>query len=421
MKKTLLVSTAIVATGLFASGAFAQEKPMGPLTVGGYFNTLTAVNNANRDQASATNAAASGAVNKRNKAIFTEGEVHFKGNTKLDNGLEIGFRAELELKSDTDQIDEIWIDFRGAFGRVILGQNDPATREMARIAPNGSRTNILVGINGWGYTGMARAIATNAAAGEPYYGDTNGVFDKGDAEKIQYFSPVFSGFQLGLSYAPDGSENRFSSAGSVTHGQATNTQLFLASNGSGSFGDVFDIAVTFVNTFSGGFGVNAMLGLQSADPEASLLVGQTTLDADGRQTGFNGALILSFAGFDFGGTFAYVPQKSTGARLGAAVANAKTKFTDVTFDLGVAYTTGPWKAAITYLHADMESMAQTVTTGSSLKVDKYLLSGSYLIGPGLEVSAGLAHEKIKYDATAANVAQNADKGTTLFVGTSFQF
>jgi len=420
MKKTLLVSTAIVATGLFASGAFAQEKPMGPLTVGGYFNTLTAVNNANRDQASATNAAASGAVNKRNKAIFYEGEIHFKGSTKLDNGLEIGFRAELELKSDTDQLDEVYIDFRGAFGRVILGQDDAATRTMARIAPNGSRTNILVGINGWGYTGMARAIATNAAAGEPYYGDTNGVFDKGDAEKIQYYSPVFSGFQLGLSYAPDGSEDRFSSAGSVTHGQATNTQMFLASNNAGTFGDVFDIAATYVGKF-GDLGVNAMLGLQSADPEASLLVGQTTLDADGRQTGFNGALILSFAGFDFGGTFAYVPQKSTGARLGAAVAGAKTKFTDVTFDLGVAYTTGPWKAAITYLKADMESMAQTVLTGNSLKVDKYLLSGSYLIGPGLELSAGLAHEKIKYDPTAAGVPQNADKGTTLFVGTSFQF
>jgi len=420
MKKTLLVSTAIVASGLFASGAFAQEKPMGPLTVGGYFNTMTAVQNNNRDIASATNAAASGGVNKRNKTVFTEGEIHFKGSTKLDNGLEIGFRAELELKSDTDQIDEIWIDFRGQFGRVILGQNDNVTREMARIAPNGSRTNLLVGINEWGYTGMARAIATNAAAGEPYYGGTNGVFDKSDSEKIMYFSPVFSGFQIGLSYQPDGSENRFSSAGSVTHGQATLTAPFLTSNGSGTFGDVFDIAVTYVNTFSG-FGVNAMLGVQSADPEASLLVGQTTLDADGRQTGFNGGLILSFAGFDVGGTFSYAPQKSTGNRLGAAVAGAKTKFVDVNYDLGVAYTTGPWKVAVTYLHADMESMAQTVTSGSSLKVDKYLLSGSYLIGPGLEISAGLAHEKISYDPTAAGVNQNADKGTTLFVGTSFQF
>lgn len=420
MKKTLLVSTAIVATGLFASGAFAQEKPMGPLTVGGYFNTMTAIQNHNGDQASATNAAASGGVNKRDKTIFYEGEIHFKGSTKLDNGLEIGFRAELELKSDTDQLDEVWIDFRGTFGRVILGQNDNVTREMARIAPNGSRTNILVGINEWGYTPLARAIGANGAAGEPYFGGTNGVFDKSDSEKIMYFSPVFSGFQLGLSYQPDGSENRFSSAGSVTHGQATLTAPFLTSNGAGTFGDVFDIAATYVNNFSG-FGVNAMVGVQSADPESFIALNAGTLDADGRQTGMNAGLILSFAGFDFGGTVSYVPFKTKAARSGAAVANAKTKFVDLNYDLGVAYTTGPWKAAVTYLHADMESFAQTLTSGDAVKVDKFLLSGSYLIGPGLEVSAGLAHERIKWDRTAAGVTQNDDKGTTLFVGTSFQF
>ena len=421
MKKTLLVSTAIVATGLFASGAFAQEKPMGPLTVGGYFNTITAVTNQTADQASATSAAATGGVNRLDKTVFYEGEIHFKGNTKLDNGLEVGFRAELELKTDVDQIDEVWIDFRGTFGRVLFGQNDNLTREMARIAPNGSRTSLLVGINEWGYINSSRAISANGLAGEPFYQGTNGVFDKSDSEKIWYLSPVFSGLQVGISYQPDGSENRFSTSGGTTFTNTQGTAPFLLKNNAGTYGDVFDVAATYVNTF-GGFGINAMLGVQSADPESSIIIGNgQTLDADGRQVGYDGGLILSYAGFDVGGTFSYSPYRTKAARGGTAVAGAQTKFNDVQFDLGASYTTGPWKAGLTYFHSNMESWAQTVTSGNAVKTDKYLVSGSYLIGPGLELNAGLAYEKTKWDPTAAGLAQADDKGATLFVGTSFQF
>jgi len=414
MKKTLLAGTAIVAAGLFASGAFAQEKPMGPLTVGGYFNTITAV--IDQDDNQAAGAIGAGATNRRDKSIYYEGEIHFKGATKLDNGLEIGFRGELELKTDVDQLDEVWIDFRGTFGRVILGQDDHAARTFARIAPNGSRTNLLVGINEWGYINSNRAVASaGILVGEFFSGGTNGVFDKGDAEKVIYISPVFSGFQFGISYGPDGSENRFSSVGGANTANQ-NTAIFLPKN-NGGFGDVFSGAVTFVNNFSG-FGVNAMLGIESADPEASIAIGNSTLDADGRQLGFNGGLIVSFAGFDLGGTFSFTPYDVKAARLGGAVAGARTSFDDLQFDLGLAYTAGPWKVAATYFYGDYESYVASLTAGDSVRVNKYLLSGSYLIGPGLELSAGLAHEKVKWDALA--LTPDA-KGTTLFVGTSFQF
>lgn len=422
MKKNLLLSSALVAAGLFVAGdAFAQAKPMGPLTVGGYWNFIYQFTNQDDEAAVGALAAAPG-NNRRTNAFLQEGEIHFKGANTLDNGLQIGFRVELEAHDDNvvgaqDQIDEAWMDLRGSFGRVILGQFDPAVREMARAAPNGHRTNLLAMAGSeWGFTQAPAATAGTVWAG---LGGLAGATTAGwttfngttgsDAEKIVYFSPVFSGFQLGLSYMPMAAEYRANAP----------TPNLAVQSATGRQSEVKDLGVTYVNTL-GGIGIAAMLGVAHANTE-----GNTTIGAAGSTTVMNGTtveayrgnLILSFAGFDFGG--AYRKAEIAGSRIAAlSTAGSKSSFDVTSWELGLSYTMGPWKGGISYFTVEDESVASSAL-GGSVEASKWLVSGSYLLGPGFTVDAGVAFEKL--EGTAPGLQSQKFDGTTFFIGSSLQF
>ena len=110
MKRLLLGSTALVAAGLVAGAADAAEKIT--LGVGGYYRAAFGVVNEDDDTGDAGD-------NRDSHAIAQDAEVHFKGSTKLDNGIEVGARIELEGRSgDPDPIDERYIYFQGHVRRA---------------------------------------------------------------------------------------------------------------------------------------------------------------------------------------------------------------------------------------------------------------------------------------------------------------
>ncbi len=73
--------------------------------------------------------------NHRNfDAINHNGEVWFRGETTLDNGLTIGARIELEAEDAPDQIDQSFVYWQGGFGKIpdrLPGQGD---RELLPVA-----------------------------------------------------------------------------------------------------------------------------------------------------------------------------------------------------------------------------------------------------------------------------------------------
>ena len=107
MKKLLLGSTALAAAGLFSASALAADPIK--VTVGGYYQWYFVVGGWDKD-----NAGRDG----RADSIRQEGEIHFNGITKLDNGTNIGFRVELEVYTTGDQVDE-------PAGRQALYQREP--------------------------------------------------------------------------------------------------------------------------------------------------------------------------------------------------------------------------------------------------------------------------------------------------------
>ena len=124
----------------------------------------------------------------------------------MDNGLTVGFHTE-ELADPGDGFDvqESYAYFSGGWGRVNFGAEDGAAY-LLQVAAPAADTNVdglrqyIQPVN----YAIARA-PYNLIAAVPltifkgdYAQDATGYYDK-----ITYLSPVFSGFQVGLSYTPD--------------------------------------------------------------------------------------------------------------------------------------------------------------------------------------------------------------------------
>lgn len=200
MKKHLLASSALVAAGCvaLASGAAAQGKPT--LSVGGYLHEIVGVI-INKPDGHAKTAALD---------VHNDGEIHFRGNATLDNGIKIRAQAELELSEHTnfarsggfatsrtsqDIIDEVYVNVSGSFGQLRLGQDDSV---------------------GWlmlaGYSGSwATQVGQNLSFDSGEWVD-NGVGAgwllpivslDGDPERLSYITPRISGLQVGVSYTPN--------------------------------------------------------------------------------------------------------------------------------------------------------------------------------------------------------------------------
>ncbi len=112
MKKDLYGSTALVAAVAMAATPDAAEEGV-KLGLGGYYNSFFWAG----DYSEASN----DARDFGSTGLFSEGEVHFKGSTTLDNGITFGVQIELEAFQSGDQIDENYIFVEGSFGRMVIG------------------------------------------------------------------------------------------------------------------------------------------------------------------------------------------------------------------------------------------------------------------------------------------------------------
>ena len=201
MRRLLATSGAVI--GALAGGGARGDGIQ--LQVGGEFNAAT--------MAVFDDDGEGEPGNERNTdGLFSDAEIHFTGSTVLDNGLEVGARIELAGEDDDDsQIDESWIYFSGGFGEVRMGSFDDALALLCVFPPGGTENFSAFSPNQWG----ANTVTSNSVC--------TGVDDEGDAQKILYLSPVFGGFQLGLSDTPSGDKK--------SHADGVGPHLGMPENG----------------------------------------------------------------------------------------------------------------------------------------------------------------------------------------------
>jgi predicted porin len=386
MKKVLLGTTALFGAGLVASPAFAADGIK--LSVGGFFKEAYMVVFDDDGEGELGN-------EQNTDGFFNDAEIHFKGETTLDNGLTVGARVELEGETDGDQIDEAWIYFSGGFGEVRIGSEDEALAGSCIAPPGGTGNFSAFSPNQWG--------ANNAGVTfTPFSFTSNtictGVDDSGDAQKIVYISPNFAGFQLTASYTPNG--------GDQNHTQGVGPHTGMPFNADGESRHNVSIYANY--TYEGdGWGLSAGGGA-SFEGHAEETVGPDREESDFYQAGLN----LTFGNFAIGGVFEYFNDPfSVEGEVDSDIWVAGG---------GISYAMDAFTVGAQYSHQDASLDPDGSGNEDETQMDRIVLTGNYALGPGIAVDGSLGYTWIDTDPELSDGADDYD-AFEIGIGTNITF
>jgi len=408
MKKILLGTTALIgAATLYAGAACAGEDPK--VTVGGYNNFEAGYTHSDFNN------------NEQNRAFRNETEIHFNVAGKADNGL--GYGAEIDLIADIDGGDNssspgftqsgivahrtyTWLQGDN-WGHFEMGSNDGAARTLKVDASSISRAT--GGIDGdWKYfadvnsttSGLPSGTGSGAAGafGDPVghfitapdlpveHGPTTGFSNDlwGNDNKVTYYTPRFSGFQLGVSYAPE----------LANRGELTNR----VETGSTAYSDIWEGGINYEGQFDQiGFAA-AATGEMGKAPK--VLSGTDKQDI----RAWNGGAKVAYMGFSLAGS--YGDWRDSTATEGT---NTKADY----WTVGGAYETGPFGASVAYMESKIKP------TGFENKFKDVSAGIDYKLAPGL--TPFVEYTWYKLDPSGAGTSGFSNKGDVVLVGTQLSF
>jgi predicted porin len=192
----------------------------------------------------------------------------------------------------------------------------------------------------------------------------------GDSEKFTYISPRFAGFQVGVSYTPDNSEEatagQVRAKGGSFGGMPSNKQ---SSTSGAAWEDVISVGVNYTNRFG-----PVSLAVSGAYERGSLsgcTVSVACAGYDDREAWAAYAKV-GFAGFEVGGGYWEDDQGRRG--------DNKTR----AFGGGVTYGVGPFVVGASYLNSKRE-----MPVLDDDKMQRVLVGGRYTYGPGMDLRASV--------------------------------
>ncbi|PCJ01765.1 MAG: porin [Alphaproteobacteria bacterium] len=349
MKKLLLTSVAL--SGLaFAAPAHADID----LEIGGFFNGYGAY--VDQDETAGTES--------NNFGLLRHSELHFGGETTLDNGLTIGAQIEVQIDAaDASAIDESYIYFSGDWGRVNFGAEDGAAYLLQVAAPSADSNVDSI-------RQYIQPFTTNGGL-TPIRLDYD-MAPSGKADKLTYLSPIMNGVQVGLSYSAE-----TDAASDLVGGIGLDDQA-------GDIGATYEAAIRYEGQIQN-VGVIAGAGYSHGELEAN---GALTDDLEV----WNIGLDLDIGPFGIGAIYMDDNQAKNNSDLETLV-------------IGVDYTTGPFKIGASYLNADVDN---------GVEYDRYTAGVTYEYGPGLTFRGSI--QQLEQDSTGSD----AD-GTALLLGTKVVF
>ena len=406
MKKLLLASTALVGASMLAAGPAAAAPVAASdsfdLTLGGWIRI--AAYSTSQDISSglnpATGAALAGKTSSgRGYRIYQpETEVWVKGSKKGDNGLMYGFEIELNAAStDATTSDESWIFVSNdAWGRVEIGDQDDVGNRMtidpgtsAVLKGNGGFYG-GIGVQQWfnfGAEGAGQGVSPTRIDLEVSYEGSGQ-----DATKVIYFTPRFSGFQLGASFTPDGGQSGFTR--DADNDGDLEQIINLAANYVGKFGDV-------------GFSAGGAWWTGQGEVAAPA-GGVSTNDMDMWRVGAK----VDFAGFSVAA--AYMDLGTTGVTSANSALGADS---GDYWTLGASYTTGPWGFSVGYFDSQKNRGTGVAAAARDFELNWLAFGASYTVAPGWSLLADLSF--ISLDNISGTSHDN--DGHTFGVSSNFFF
>lgn len=363
--KNILLSTAAFAGLLFVAAAPARaDQPALQLGVGGFIAGYGVYT----DQDEVTPAAAGTELREFDFRKTTE--VHLNGEVALDNGITAG--AHMELLADradsATTIQESYMYLSSSWGRVNFGEEDGIGYLLQVGAPSADDQ----------VDGIRPEIGTFTAlnGGTLDYAQD----DMGYGNKLTYITPVFNGFQAGVSFTPSNEADKTGVAA------ATSTN-----NVSAEVENAWEVAARYEGSFDA---IDLALG-------AGYLNASQEVEAVGEDdlTTWNVGANIGFGAFGVGA--AYITSNN------AASANNDTDI----MVAGVDYTTGPYKIGVSY----MDWQNENVTPDT--EIDRWTAGVIYEWGPGMTFRGAVQMQ----DAENTTGAGVDGEGTQVTLGTQLEF
>lgn len=361
MKKFLIGTTALIGAAMIAGAAQASDPKV---MVGGVIDFQAGFASDDLD------------ANQRGHGFRNDTEVSFSVHGKADNGL--GYGAVIDLEADVSadanndglNASNTYVFLDGSFGRFELGSTAGAAETLAVEADNIARAT--GGIDGdWVF--FANPTGGNfltAPALAPEHGATNVFGDETffNAAKINYYSPRFSGFQLGLSYTPD-----LDDAGQTN---VRGESGLLA----GTFGDVIEAGLNYEGQWD-------EVGFAAA---VTGVVGDSELGGNDLE-GWNAGLATNLYGVNVAGSYG-----DWGDTIGVDADY---------YTLGAGYDFGPFGASVTWLDSE----------AGTNEFNNLVVGADYSLAPGLTPYI----EASFFDADGGVGASN--EGNVVILGTELAF
>lgn len=381
MKNILMSTAAIAGLALVAAAPARADEPALQLGVGGYISGYAVY----------TDLDTPAADSRREFDFRKDTEVHLNGEVALDNGITAGAHMELLAdRADGDEtVEESYLYLSSSWGRINFGEEDGIAYLLQVGAP--SADDKIDGIRpDIGTFDFAVNGGTMSYAQDPF-GYTN---------KLTYITPVFNGFQAGVSYTPTvGIPNLPIAAAAGVAGVGLIDQSGISAAQSdddvNDFENGWEIAARYEGSFDA---VDVALGAGYS---------HASLEAEG------GALPVNFDDdFDMWNVGANVGFGAFG--VGAAYLTTNNGIDD-DFDTdavvaGVDYTTGPYKLGLSYMNAEQEAGAGV----DEIDVDRYTGGVIYEWGPGMTFRGAVQYQNADDGTTDAD-------GTQVTLGTQLEF
>lgn len=404
--KKLLLTTALVGVAFVATPAMAEVE----LGLGGHFKGYVTWNDQDEDGAVWADANADGVVDAgevgggveaRSFDMVRDTEIHFTGETTLDNGLTVGFHAENTADGGEFATQESYAYFAGNWGRVNVGAEDGAAYllQVAAPAADSNIDGIRQYVNPVNYAladdGVLDANGDGTADGVGFdFTALTGTAidyaqdDTGYADKLTYISPVFNGFQAAASYTFDTEDLGTGYADSFGVRQDDLED---------DFGEAWELAGRYEGVFNA---VRLALGAgyTRVNVEEDATAAVSTDDQDSWNLGAN----VGFGPFNVGAVYV-----ETNDLAGA------NNIDNETWVIGADYTTGPFVIGASYYSGNLD-----LNNTDELDTDRFSGGVTYTYGPGMSFRGSVHHVEHEADGFANGDDMDA---TSLLLGTQINF
>lgn len=364
MKTFLYGTTALVASGMMAGTALAAE-PISLKLNGFYYGTLVV----HDDDAPGTG----------DSSVKQDVEIQINGSTVLDNGVTVGVQVEFKEPVGGSGLgnEEAYAYMEGGMGRGEIGSHDGAAFLMSYAAPYVTDAH---GVDTPIFWHISRLSARTTAR----------IHMSGDANKVTYFTPRMSGFQLGMSYTPSNDSNGARlGATPLTQGLGY-ADPAIGTGQRGAFGvrgdanggieDIIELGANYVGEYSG-LGIKLSAGYAWGNHEAF------GLTAAG--TGVSNPIAGDPEEWHLGANFTYLGFTLGGAYFGSenvipTFSPTRSSRDEEAWNIGVTYAKGPWQVGAAWMDSEQES-----ATGAPGKNELKLadIGAQYKLGPGVAISA----------------------------------